>query len=387
MRITTWVKAFPRFSVAAVLILASSTAFAGENIWTSNGPLGSVTALASDSTGTYAGTYLEGRSAAYRSLDHGASWTAIGEAPEATSISTLTVDPTNSARVYATVSFLSAIPSLVLERIFRSEDRGSSWVQVGLFNGTILDLAIRPEDPETLYAGGLACYCVGFPCLYPNECSASVMKSVDAGVSWVLLGTRLGGSIVTAVALDPHDPARIYAGRDAGASVSSDNGAHWSAINSGLEGCPSVLALAIRPDGTLFAGTGRIASNRFDCGGVFRSSNGGRTWTDTSLAPHYVTSLAIDPSNEEIVYAGTGRIGFFSPDAGVFRSADGGDNWTAIGAIPGQPNVSELVVEPTGRVIHAGTGAGVFDYEIVPGARPPVLVPRSRETRTIPARP
>jgi hypothetical protein len=228
MRNTSWVMAFSRFSGAAVLILASSNAFAGENVWTSNGPLGAVTALASDSTGTYAGTYLEGRNAAYRSLDHGASWTAIGEAPESTSISTLTVDPINSARVYATVSFLSAIPSLVLERIFRSEDRGSSWVQVGLFNGTILDLAIRPEDPETLYGGGLACYCVGFPCLYLNECSASVMKSVDAGVSWSLLGTRLGGSIVTAVALDPHDPARMYAGGDAGASVSSDNGAHWS---------------------------------------------------------------------------------------------------------------------------------------------------------------
>jgi photosystem II stability/assembly factor-like uncharacterized protein len=213
------------------------------------------------------------------------------------------------------------------------------------------------------------------------------MKSTDFGATWRSLG-GLSGFAIQSLALDPADSRRIYAAGDAGVFVSADDGDHWSAVNLGLESCPSVLALATPlSDGVLFAGTGQIVANRLGCGGVYRSDDGGRTWNQTGLEPHYITSLAIDPTKQEIVYAGTDRIGFFSSDAGVFRSQDGGVDWRALGSIPGQPNVSAVVVEPSGRVVHAGTEAGVFDYEIVPGARPPVLVPRSRETRTIPARP
>jgi hypothetical protein len=72
---------------------------------------------------------------------------------------------------------------------------------------------------------------------------------------------------------------------------------------------------------------------------------------------------------------------------GVFRSVDGGETWSPLGAIPRMPDVSRIVVESSGRFIQAGTASGVFDYEIVPGARPPVISERDRETRTLPSWP
>ncbi|HEX9148779.1 MAG TPA: hypothetical protein VF958_06415 [Thermoanaerobaculia bacterium] len=100
-----------------------------------------------------------------------------------------------------------------------------------------------------------------------------------------------------------------------------------------------------------------------------------------------MTCLAIDPADPETIYAGTARIGFFSPDGGVFRSLDGGQTWEPFGSGLPPEGVTHIVIDPTGRTVHAGTSAGVYDYEIVPGARPPIVPGRSRTTRVLPSRP
>ena len=82
----------------------------------------------------------------------------------------------------------------------------------------------------------------------------------------------------------------------------------------GIEG-GSVFALAVAPNGNVFAATVHA--------GVFRSANGGRTWRPLTIAPSAtrVDSLAVAPGETETVYAGTGR--------GVFKSTDGGATWQA----------------------------------------------------------
>ncbi|HTO12128.1 MAG TPA: hypothetical protein VMQ51_11190, partial [Candidatus Binatia bacterium] len=71
-------------------------------------------------------------------------------------------------------------------------------------------------------------------------------------------------------------------------------------------------------------------------GGVWKTTNGGGTWTaltDTLLPNLAVSSLAMDPSNSSILYAGTGE-GFFNADAvrgaGIFKSIDGGASWSQL---------------------------------------------------------
>jgi photosystem II stability/assembly factor-like uncharacterized protein len=368
------------------VLLASPILFAGENVWTTSGPPGEVFTLAIDpsSLTLYAGSRLGAdRTVAFRSSDRGASWVESGEAPPGTSLSVLAVSPTGPAIVFAG---LNAHPAIGGE-LYRSVDAGNSWVPGGLLGLNPSSFALPPDRPDSIYAGGTACYCIAVPCFYRLDCSAAVSESNDSGSSWRILLSRMGGRTITAVALDPSDSRRIYAAGDGGVFVTSDRGAHWSASNSGLEACPSVLALLSRPDGGLFAGTGQTVANRFGCGGVFRSDDGGQSWNPTGFPPHYVTALAVDPTEPQTVYAGTARIGFFSPDGGVFRTSDGGQTWERIGVGLPDSGVLQIVVEPSGNGIHAGTSAGVYDISLVPGARPPVIPPRSHTTRTLPPRP
>jgi len=82
-----------------------------------------------------------------------------------------------------------------------------------------------------------------------------------------------------------------------------------------------IHCVAIDPSNTsiVYAGTGTSGGGN---GGVFKSTNGGASWSASSLTVTYVYALAIDPKNTSIVYAAT--------DGGVFKSTDGGGSWIAI---------------------------------------------------------
>jgi photosystem II stability/assembly factor-like uncharacterized protein len=371
------------------LFLGPDVLFAGENIWTTNGPPGPVIVLTIDAV---SGNLLAGARASadhdslfFRSSDPDQSWLALADAPTGLSLAEVMIDPSDPARLCAAVNSFAGPFSIA--SVYRSDDGGSSWVRVGWVNGAISALAVRPDRPETVFGAGFACYGTGVPTFFHNECSASVFRSVDSAAMWDRVAIRLGGSGIAELVFDPVDRDQVYAAGDGGFFVSGDRGEHWTPMNAGLEGCPSLTSLAVSGNGVLYAGTGRIAFHRFECGGVYRSVDGGETWSPTGLPPHYVTALAIDPENPQMIYAGTARIGFFSPDGGVFRSVDGGDTWISFGLGLPFTGVGGLVIDSGGHRLHAATSEGVFDLEIVPGARPPVLSPRIRGTRVVPVRP
>jgi len=82
------------------------------------------------------------------------------------------------------------------------------------------------------------------------------------------------GGKVRALVADPMDPSTLYAGTDLGGVFkSSDGGASWSAVSSGWAPGATVFALAVDPmtSGTVYAGTDRD--------GIFKSIDGGQTWT------------------------------------------------------------------------------------------------------------
>jgi photosystem II stability/assembly factor-like uncharacterized protein len=376
-----------RFSVAFLLILASHTAGAGENVWTTSGPPGFLTALAvaPQSPTLFAGVSLDGHAQAFRSLDSGLNWTFQAETTNAT-ISAFAVDPFHAETVFA-----ATIRSQYLGEggeVYRSPDGGSIWVQLASVSARIRSIVPHPTEPDTLFAASNWCRCLQPLCFFHFVCSLTILRSRDSGATWTFHDTGLQGGSAASVVVDPVDHERVFAGGDTGIAVSQDRGDHWTPSNAGLETCPSILALAVRStDSALFAASGQIFSNRFQCGGVFRSLDSGRTWSVTGLSPHYVTSLAIDPVNPRTMYIGTARIGFFSPEGGVFRTTDGGETWETFGLGLPPGGVSDVVIESSGRKLHASTNEGVFDIDIVPGARPPVVPIRSRESRVLPSRP
>jgi len=103
-------------------------------------------------------------------------------------------------------------------------------------------------------------------------------------------------------------------------------------------------------------------------GGVWKTTNGGALWTPLNdlMANIAVNSLAMDPKNPNVIYAGTGE-GYFNIDgirgAGVFKTTDGGATWTRLASTTTADfyYVNDIVVSPaSSQRIYAATGAGVF---------------------------
>jgi len=163
----------------------------------------------------------------------------------------------------------------------------------------------------------------------------AVSRSAAAqDTGWVLQGE---GGLVTALVLDPINPAILYATTARGIFKTIDGGASWRPQGVALEG-KSILAMAIDPrhNARIFATT--------DTGGVFRSLDGGDHWSEANagLAARYVGSIAVDSAST--IWAGT--------EAGrIFKSGDGGDSWTE--AVPPTAHISVMAIAPD--PVKAGT--------------------------------
>jgi len=177
----------------------------------------------------------------------------------------------------------------------------------------------------------------------------SLSSVAHAGTGVWTTGGPYGGT-VQALAIDPKNPATLYAATEwSGIFKSFDAGATWSTKNIGLTDLP-VRALAIdsRDPTTLYAGV------YFE--GVFKSTDAGDTWTDTHLRVGGVSALAIDPTTPTTIYAGADRGG------GVLRSTDAGGTWARVVAGLTDQNVLALAIDPTTpTTLYAGTaGGGIF---------------------------
>lgn len=102
-------------------------------------------------------------------------------------------------------------------------------------------------------------------------------------------------------------------------------------------------------------------------GGIWKTTNGGASWQPINdfMANLAVSTIIIDPTNQNTMYAGTGE-GFYNGDAiqgaGVFKSVDGGNTWAQLSST-NNPNfywVDRLAISPNGSTILAATGSGFW---------------------------
>ncbi len=243
-------------------------------------------------------------------------WTGIG--PEGGAIRTMAFDPQNPNIIYAasyTGSFnlFSTTFNLNVGGVFRSSDGGTTWVNAGWFPGcsTVSLLTVDPQNSGTVYA--------------TTQCGG-VLKTTDGAATWSAVNAGLpAGSngnyaTVNALAIDPQNPRTIYAGTEADVAPvykSTNGGATWTAAGLGLPVQHGVLSLAIDPrnSATLYAGVRG--------GGLYKSANGGAAWTaaNTGMRPFSSDSaLVIDPKQPNTLYTWNGD--------GLFKSTDGGSTWS-----------------------------------------------------------
>jgi photosystem II stability/assembly factor-like uncharacterized protein len=363
-----------------------------------------IVAPTSPSPTLFAGTRGYG---VYRSRDRGITWDAIdGGSGQVTSIAVYPHDPT---------SILAGTSNLGVLRILR-DGQSSSYLTAGLAVPEVTSVAISSSPHPVLYAGT----------------AQGLYRSLDNGDSWSLLG--LEGETIPSIFVDEFHPGRLFAGTlDHGIMVTSDGGDTWEELDSPGPAV-GVLQRVPSSHNLLFAGTGgggiwrvglvkrvRNAGRADPPGdqvvnnppaaavvrdadahppdligpfggsvidlvmdprtpttlyaasntGVFKTTDNGETWFLTGLYARRVFSLAIDPVNPELIYAGT-------DGEGLFRSTDGGAHWIASAdPLMFDKVIYSLAVDPIqpsilyagGRRIHQdGTstgdwGGGVFKSE------------------------
>jgi len=169
------------------------------------------------------------------------------------------------------------------------------------------------------------------------------------------------GNRVIAAAGIPGDPNVYYAGAASGGIFkTTDGGTHWDPIFDG-QPVSSVGSLAIAPSdpNVVWAGTGEtfIRSHISVGAGIYKSLDAGKTWTLMGLEKTgRIGRLLIDPRNPEIVFAcALGHAYGPQPERGVFRTGDGGKNWEQVLSVDPNTGCSDIAMDPANpRILFAG---------------------------------
>ena len=163
-----------------------------------------------------------------------------------------------------------------------------------------------------------------------------LLESTLTSLQWRCIGPHRGGRVV-AVAGCPRDPMTFYFGACAGGMwKSTDGGLTWSCITDGSFTTAAIGALAIAPSNSnvIYAGTGEacIRNDVSHGDGVYRSRDAGKTWTHVGLRDtRHIGRILVHPHDPNTVYtAALGHAWGPNDERGVFRSRDGGESWTQI---------------------------------------------------------
>jgi len=212
-----------------------------------------------------------------------------------------------------------------------AQDTG--WVLQGE-GGLVTALVLDPVNPAILYA----------------TTARGIFKTLDSGASWRPQGGGggLDGKSILALAIDPRHTATVFATTDTGGVYRSlDGGEHWNESNTGLA-ARYVGSIAVAPASTIWAGT--------EAGRIFKSVNGGDSWTETVPPTAHISVMAIapDPVKPGTLYVGTNS-------EGVYKTVDGGATWSHLTKGLKRATVWNILVDKSSpSTVYAGTHEGFY---------------------------
>ena len=255
------------------------------------------------------------------------TWNVLG--PDGGSVNDLAFQPRSSQVLYAAVTC----------GVYKSQDAGATWAWAGSGldpKSVTPSVAVDPVQPNTVYAS-----------------QGGVFRSTNGGLSWE--PRRIGTAYCYQVAVHPRSSGTVFAATTSGIYRTSNGGAAWSRVSQGLPRSYGATLIAFDPflENRLFAWIQQAGIDA-TVGALVRSNDGGTTWQRLSTGPQQkqrIQSLAVDPRQPRILYAGTNRA--------VYKSVDGGSTWkpTALSSVG---FVWSLKMHPGLGDVYAGTDRGLF---------------------------
>ena len=181
-----------------------------------------------------------------------------------------------------------------------------------------------------------------------------------SSVTWRCIGPYRGGRSI-AVAGHPTERAVFYFGACVGGVWKTDDGgAYWENVSDGFFNTASVGAVAIADSdpNVVYVGTGEacIRGNLSHGDGVYRSTDGGKTWSHRGLADtRHIGRVRVHPNDPDLVYvAALGHAFGPNDERGVFRSRDGGESWERVLFKSEKAGAVDLSMDPSNpRVLFA----------------------------------
>jgi photosystem II stability/assembly factor-like uncharacterized protein len=287
----------------------------------------------------------------WKTTSGGVHWTPLTDTQDSLYMGAIALAPSDPLTIYAGTGEANYGPSKIALRrenvfagrgVLKSTNGGATWSLLGsdvFYRRTISRIVVDPTDADTVYAA------VGFQAYDGLPGNTGVWKSTDGGQTWNLMVNGIGqftdNDAVSDLVMDPSNPEHLYAavGNPNGSPANGvyqtfDGGASWLLAGNFPTGAidPLIgritLAISASSPTTLFAAIAQAGSNAV-FKDMYKTTDGGSAWARLSGVPSYMgpygdynTSLAIDPSNPNVVYAG-GQTTFL-------RSATGGSSWSAI---------------------------------------------------------
>lgn len=306
----------------------------------------------------------------WKTTDAGSNWTNVSDKYFGGSIGSVAVAPSDETILYVGEGehTMRGNVSEGLNGIWRSDDGGKSWKNLGLKDGRhIIRIVIHPKNPDVVWVAVMG-HLFG-----PNK-TRGIFKTTDGGKTWkqtLFVNDQTG---VSSLVMEPGNPNVFYAGTwrvirthyslesgGEGSSLwkSTDGGETWTniAARKGLpKGTWGIVGVAVAPSNTdkVYA----IIENAN--GGLFMSNDGGETWTLTSNDPRirqrpwYYSKVFVDPKNENQVYC---------TNVPFLRSRDGGRTFQSI--LTPHVDHHDLWIDPEdgNRMIVANDGGAQVSFD------------------------
>jgi photosystem II stability/assembly factor-like uncharacterized protein len=304
----------------------------------------------------------------FKTTDYGHTWTPIFDDQPTGSVGSIAVAASNPSIIYVGSGEGLHRPDLSTgDGVYKSVDGGRSWTHLGLRDGQqIAQIAVDPRNAERLFVA-----VAGHP-YGPNE-ERGIFRSTNGGKTFekvLYKDENTGGADVQ---IDPTNPETVYAslwearegpwengswnGTGGGIFKSTDGGKTWKPLTKGLpEGIVQAnIAIAPSSPRSLFAAVATLMSVN-----LYRSDDNGESWQQATTDPRPATRigggdlpvLRFDPKNADILY---------SASIVCWKSTDGGKTWTGIRGAPGGDDYQNVWINPVNTdIILLGSDQGAI---------------------------